>query len=65
MGPLGEALTLTTQGLDSGHPGSLFLGYVDTDLKDDSSHVWYNMMNSIISTLSSWPPLSSGSQSRH
>ena len=52
LGPMWEVLTLTNLGLYDGHPELLFWRYVDTDVKDDPSDGWYNLMNSITSILS-------------
>ena len=49
MGPMWDVLTLIHRGLDHGQPDVFFCRYVDTDVKDDPSDVWYNLMNSIIS----------------
>ena len=38
--------------MGDGHTEQLFWRYVDTDVKDDPSDVWYNLMNSIISIFS-------------
>ena len=52
MGPRWEALTLTYQGFDIGHPLVLFYIYVGHDVKDDPSGGWYNLKNSINSIIS-------------
>ena len=52
MGLMWEVPTLTTRGLNNGKPGLLFWMYVDTDIKDDPSKEWYNLMNHIISIFS-------------
>ena len=52
MGPMGEALTLTFRGFDDGHPELLFWRFVDTDVKDDQSDGWHNLMKSILSIFS-------------
>lgn len=47
-----EDLTLTSQGFVIGHPVLLFWRYVDTDVKDDPSDGWYNLMNTLVSNFS-------------
>ena len=49
MGPIWDSLTLTLQGNYDGHPELIFWMNIDTDVKEYSSEVWYNMTNSIIS----------------
>ena len=57
-----EAPQLTLRGMDDGQFELLFCRYVDTDVKDDPSNGWYNLMNSIISIILYRPSLSSGSR---
>ena len=52
LGPTWETLTLTPWGLDNWHTELLFLSYADTDVKDDLSGGWYNLMENIISIFS-------------
>ena len=52
MGTMCEFLKLTPQELDNGHPEMLFWRYVDTDVKDDPSDGWYNLMNTLVSNFS-------------
>ena len=52
MGPMWEALNLTHQELDDGHPDQFFWMYVDTEVMDDPLDWWYNLTNSIISIFS-------------
>ena len=47
-----EDIYLTLHGLYHGHPELLFWRYVDTDVLDDLSGGWYNMISSIISIFS-------------
>ena len=47
--PIWESFSLTLQGIDDGHPELIFWIYIDTDVKEDPSDVWYNLTNSIIS----------------
>ena len=42
-----EALNLTHRGLIDGHPELLFWRYGDTDVNDDPSDGWYNLMKNI------------------
>lgn len=65
MGPMWEALTLTTRGLDDGQPELVFWRYVDTYIKDVTSDGWYNWRKILSPSLAAWPPLSSGSQGKY
>ena len=51
MGPMWADFTLTLQGIYDGNPELSFCTYIDTDVKEDPSVVWYNLTNSIISNL--------------
>ena len=51
MDPIWEALNLTPSRLYIGHPELLVWRYVDTNVKDDPLHGWYNLMNSINSNI--------------
>ena len=60
MGHLWEDLTLAEWVLDNGNPELFFYRYVDTNVKDDPSYLWYNLTDSIISifNLSANSPIS-------
>ena len=49
LGGMWEALKIPLLGMDDGKSELLFSMYVDTDVKDDPSDGWYNLVNSIIS----------------
>ena len=52
LAPMWDALYLTHQGLDHGHPELWLWSYVNTDLKVDHSYGWYNLSKRIISIFS-------------
>lgn len=51
MGHKWETLTLTKRGLENGHPELFFGRYLDSDVKDHPSRVWYNWTDSFTSVL--------------